>query len=87
MYLSISKIFICDKALYKKHQVMVYSVQLDTIHMEKGIGSFSSSLLPDTSFPFLQGLLAWVLGLSLIDLLEHHKIDPMLSVHQFILKK
>ena len=33
-------------------------------------------LLPDTSFPFLQGLLARVLGLWLIDLLEHHEIDP-----------
>ena len=44
-------------------------------------------LLPDTSFPFLQGLLARVLGLWLIDLLEHHKIDSMLSVYQFILKK
>ena len=32
-------------------------------------------LLPDTSFPFLQGLLARVLGLWLIDLLEHHKIE------------
>ena len=27
-----------------------------------------------------------MLGLWLIDLLEHHKIDPMLSVYQFILK-
>ena len=37
-------------------------------------------LLPGMSFPFLQGILARVLGLWLIDLLEHHKIDPMLSV-------
>ena len=44
-------------------------------------------LLSDMSFPFLQGLLARVSGLWLIDLLEHHKIDPMLSVYQFILKQ
>ena len=44
-------------------------------------------LLPGMSFPFLQGLLGRVLGLLLIDLLEHHKIDPLFSVYQFILKK
>ena len=44
-------------------------------------------LLPDTTFPILQGLVARVLGLWLVDILEHHKIDPMLSVYQFILKK
>ena len=33
---------------------------------------YSNLLLPDTSFPFLQGLLARVLDLS-----EHHKIDPI----------
>ena len=44
-------------------------------------------LLPGTSFPFLQDLLAGVLGLWLIYLLEHYKIDPMLTVDQFILNK
>ena len=33
-------------------------------------------LLPGTSFPILQDLLARVLGLWII---EHHKIDPMFS--------
>ena len=45
------------------------------------------TLLPGTSFLLLQGLLARVLGLWLIDLLEHHKIDPMFYVYQLILNK
>ena len=41
--------------------------------------AFASSI----AFPFLQGLLARVLSLWLIDLLEHHKIDPMFPVYAF----
>ena len=51
---------------------------MKSIREIKGEGKRDSLLLlQDTSFPFLQGVLARVLSLWLIDLLEHHKMLPI----------